>query len=97
MVKKTESDKVLKEKTFKIISNLKCNGHERGLASMVYKIFGEKSKSSGIKSMSNQQMNLQMNFLSQLLENSKDTKSILLLKTVFGSWSCWYAINKQIQ
>ena len=56
MVKRTESDKVLKEKTFKIISNPKCNGHERGLASMVYKIFGEKSKSSGIKSMSNQQL-----------------------------------------
>ena len=33
--KGTESDKVLIDKTFKIVSNPKYNGYERGLASMV--------------------------------------------------------------
>ena len=54
--KKTESDKVLKDQGFKIASNPKYDGYQRGLASMVYKFFDKKSKGSGIKSMSNQQL-----------------------------------------
>ena len=38
--KRTQPDKVLKNKSFKIASNLKYNGYERALASMVYKCFG---------------------------------------------------------
>ena len=37
LVKRTQSDKVLKNKAFKIASNPKYDGHQRGLASMVYK------------------------------------------------------------
>ena len=47
--RRTYSDKVLKDKAFKIASNPKYDGYERGLASMVYKFFDEKSKGSGIK------------------------------------------------
>ena len=36
LVKKTESDNVLRDKALKIASNPKYNGYERGLASMVY-------------------------------------------------------------
>ena len=36
LVKRTKSDKVLKDKPFKIASNPKYNGHRRGLASIVY-------------------------------------------------------------
>ena len=39
LTKRTESDKVLRDKAFKIASNLKFNGYERGLVSMVYKFF----------------------------------------------------------
>ena len=53
LVKRTESDEVLREKTFKIASNPKYDGYERGLASMVYKGFDKKSVDSDIKSMSN--------------------------------------------
>ena len=56
LTKRTESDKVWRDKAFKIASNLKYNGNERGLASMVYRLFDKKSKDSGIKSMSNQQL-----------------------------------------
>ena len=34
--KKTESDKVLRDKAFKITTNPKYNGYERGLASMFF-------------------------------------------------------------
>ena len=50
LVKTTQSDKVLKDKAFKI-ANPKYDGYQRGLASMVYKLFDKKSaspnKSSG--------------------------------------------------
>ena len=47
--KRTESDIVLKNKALKIASNPKYNGHERGLASMVYTFFDKKSKGFSIK------------------------------------------------
>ena len=51
LVKRTQSDKVLKDKAFKIASDPKYDGYQRGLASMVYKFFDKKSaslnKSSG--------------------------------------------------
>ena len=37
LVKRTESDRVLRDKVFKIASNPKYNGFQRGLALMVYK------------------------------------------------------------
>ena len=51
LVKRTQSDKVLKSKAFKIASNPNHDGYQRELASMVYKLFDKKSgllnKSSG--------------------------------------------------
>ena len=47
--RRTQSDKVLKDKAFKITSDLKYNGYERGLASMVYKFFNKKTKGSRLK------------------------------------------------
>ena len=47
--RRTQSDKVLKDKAFKIASNPIYDGHQRRLASMVYKFFDKKSKGSGIK------------------------------------------------
>ena len=47
LVKRTQSDKVLKDKAFKIVNDPKQDGYERGLASMVYKLFEKKSSGSG--------------------------------------------------
>ena len=44
----TASDKVLRDKTFNIAKNPKCDGYQRGIASMVYKFFDKKSKGSGV-------------------------------------------------
>ena len=46
--KRTQSDKVLRDKTFKIAKNPKYDGYQRGLASMVYKFFDKKFSGSGI-------------------------------------------------
>ena len=39
LVKRTQSDKVLKDKEFKIASDPKYDGYQRGSASRVYKFF----------------------------------------------------------
>ena len=56
LVKRTQSDKVLKDRAFKIASNPKYHGYQRGLASMVYKFFDKKSKASGIINEPNYQL-----------------------------------------
>ena len=43
--KRAQSDKVLRNKAFKIAGNPKHHGYQRGLASMVYKFFDKKSAS----------------------------------------------------
>ena len=48
LFKRTQSDKVFRDKAFKIASNPKYDGYQRGLASMAFKVFDEKSKGSGI-------------------------------------------------
>ena len=58
LVKRTQSDKALKDKSFKIASDPKYGGYQRGLASMVYKFFDKKSKGSGISaSLANKSAN----------------------------------------
>ena len=56
LVKRTQSDKVLRDKAFKIASDPKYDGYQRGLASMVYKFFDKKSKGSGITNEFNYQL-----------------------------------------
>ena len=41
--RRTQSDKVLKDKTFEISNNPKYGGYQRELASMVYKFFDKRS------------------------------------------------------
>ena len=48
LAKKTQSDKVSRDKAFKIASDQKCDGYQRGLASMVYKFFDKRSNGSGV-------------------------------------------------
>ena len=51
LVKRTQSDKVLEDKAFKIVRDPKYDSYQRGLASVLYKVFDKKStslkKSSG--------------------------------------------------
>ena len=56
LVRRTQSDKVLRDKVFKIASDPKYDGYQRGLASMVYNFFDKKSKGRGIINESNYQL-----------------------------------------
>ena len=48
LAKRTAADKVLRDKAFKIASDQKYDGYQRGLASMVYKFFDKKSQGKGL-------------------------------------------------
>ena len=62
LIKRTQSDKFLKDKAFKIANNSNYDGYQRGLASMVYNFFDkksssfDKSKGSGIINEPNYQL-----------------------------------------
>ena len=51
LTKRTTADKVLRDKAFNIAKDLKYDGYQRGLPSMVYKFFDKKTAGSGIKPM----------------------------------------------
>ena len=82
LVRITRSDKFLRDKAFKIASDPKYDGYQRGLASMVYKCFDKKSSGSGITNEPNYQ--LEMKFISLLLKNLKKEKYIHHSETIFG-------------
>ena len=48
LTKKTQSDKFLRDKTFKTVSYLKYDSHQRRLASVVYKFFDKKYSGNGL-------------------------------------------------
>ena len=56
LVKRTQLDKVLRDKAFKIAGNPKYDAYQRGLASMEYNFFDKKSKGSGITNEFNYQL-----------------------------------------
>ena len=56
LAKRTQSGKVLRDKAFKIVSDPKYDGYQRGLASMVYKLFHKQSSGSGIANEPNYQL-----------------------------------------
>ena len=60
IVRRTASDKVLKDIAFNIAKNPKYNGYQRGLASLVYKFFDKKSASLTDKSVSGSGVNIEV-------------------------------------
>ena len=47
LAKRTEADKVLRDRAFKIASDQKYDEYQRGLASMIYIFFDKRSQGSG--------------------------------------------------
>ena len=85
--RRTDSDKILRNKAFNVAKNPKYGGYQRGLASMVYKLFDKKSKGSDVVNLLimrfNKIYNQLGNYTNQLLENLKKEKLILDLKIIF--------------
>ena len=87
LTRTTQSDQLLRDKSFEIANNPKYHRYQRELASMVYNGFLIRSllksaKGSGIKNMPNQQLTDE--FINPLFENSKEQRFILRLKTIIG-------------
>ena len=49
LTRRTAFDKILRDKTFSIAKNPKYYGYQRGLTSMVYKVFDKKTSGGSIK------------------------------------------------
>ena len=87
LINKTEADKVLRDKAYDIASNPKYDRYQRGLASMVYKVFEKKFMGSGFKKLKNTARSssiLAMNVINLLLENLIKEKYIRNLKIIYG-------------
>ena len=61
--RRTASDKILRDKALNIAKNPKYDGYQRGLVSMVYKFFDEKSAGSGV---SNNEINQNLQLAKEL-------------------------------
>ena len=64
--RRTVFDKILRDKAFNIGKNSKCNGYQKGIASMIYKFFDKKTLMVVLKMQKGLIKNYQTN---QLLEN----------------------------
>ena len=73
LVKRTQSDKVLRDKAFKIASDQRYDGYQRGLAPMVYKFFDKKSSGSGV-AVSEPNYQLANELHRQIIRNFKKRK-----------------------
>ena len=82
LAKRTQSDKVLRDKAFKVASDPKYDGYQRGLASMVYKIFGKKSGESGIVNEPNYQLANELQ--KPIIRKLKKKTFIHHLETILG-------------
>ena len=69
--RRTFSDKVLKDKAFDIAKNPKYDGYQRGLASVVYKLFDKNSSGSCILDNDNNNNNNNNNDNKQSLQLAK--------------------------
>ena len=56
LIKRTQSDKVLRDKAFKHVSDPKYDGYQRGLASMICKFLNKKSSGGGVATEPNYQL-----------------------------------------
>ena len=82
--RRTQSDKVLKDKAFAIASNPKYDGYQRGLASIVYKIFDKKSKGAGIKNKMKKNQQLANELHKPIIRKFKKRKVYSFLRIIFG-------------
>ena len=76
--KRTQSDKVLKDKGFKNASNPKYDGYQRRSASMVYMFFDKKSKGSGIKNEIKENQQLSNELHKPIIRKLKKKESIFI-------------------
>ena len=84
LAKRTQSGKVLKDKAFEIANNLKNDGYQRALASMVNKFFDKKSKGTGIKNSIEEKQQLANELHKSIIRTFKKRKVYFSFKDNLG-------------
>ena len=82
LTKRTQSGKVLRDKAFKIASDPKYDGYQRGLASMVYKFFDKKSSGGGVDAEPHYQLENELH--REIIRKFKRRKVYSFLEAIFG-------------
>ena len=83
--KRTASDKILRDKAFNIAKNPKYDGYQRGLASMVYKVFAKtKLQAEQLKMKIFLTKNYLKNYTNHLLETLTKGKYTHPLEIIIG-------------
>ena len=83
LVRRTQSDKVLRDKAFKMAGDPKYDGYQRGLAFMVYKFFDKKSSGSGIANKPNYQLADELH--KPIIKKFKERKVFIIQRQYLGS------------
>ena len=81
--KRTQSDKVLRGKAFKIAKNSKYDDYQRGLTSMIYKFFDRKPSGSGITNEPNYRLVDEIH--KPIIRKFNKRKFIQHLETIIGA------------
>ena len=76
--RRTAADKVLWDKVFNIVKNLKYDGYQRGLASMVYKFFDKKTLGGAVKSEIMPKQQLTEELSKPIIRKFQNQKSTLI-------------------
>ena len=95
VTKRIETDKVLKDKAFKITSDPKYNSYQRGLASKFYKLFDKNSSGNGVANEPNYQLVNEVH--KPIIKKFKKKKFIIIYRQYLGRWFSWYTIIEQMQ
>ena len=75
LAKRPQSYKALRDKAFKIASDPKYYGYQRGLASLVYKFFDKKSSGRGVANEPNYQLASELH--KQIIKKFKKRKKFI--------------------
>ena len=84
LMKRTASDKVLRDNAFNIAKNPKYDGYQRELPSMVFKFFGKKMAVSGINIEIKPNGKLAEELHKPIIRKFKKERFILDLKVISG-------------
>ena len=94
LTKRTQSDKVLRDKAFKIASDFKCDGYQRELASMVYKFLDEKSSGSWVDTLFGNKSAAEPNYQLANELRKQIIRKFTRWRQYLGYWFSWYVIIK---
>ena len=80
-------------KSFNIAKNPKFDGYQRGIASMVYKFFDNKTSGETGKNENISNKELGEEIHKPIIRKFKKKSAFNFYRKYLGCWFCWYEIN----